>query len=47
MKTITAQKIPKKSIFRKSRIEKMPKEKSSMVFLGHDNWNLVNFLKNK
>lgn len=43
MKTITAQKIPKKSIFFKNklRLEKSPKNKSAMVFLGHHNWNMV------
>lgn len=42
MKTITAQKIPKKSIlFRNKKIEKIPKDNSSVVFLGHHNWNLV------
>lgn len=44
MKTITAQKIPKKSIFFKNnklKLEKSPKNKSAMVFLGHHNWNMV------
>ena len=43
MKTITAQKIPRRSIFHKSktRIAKTPKDNSSVVFLGHHNWNLV------
>ena len=41
MKTITAQKIPRKNGKLKTRVEKNPKDKSSMVFLGHHNWNLV------
>lgn len=45
MKTITAQKIPRRSIFhkKKTRIEKAPKDAGHMVFLGHHNWNLVLF----
>lgn len=46
MKTITAQKIPRRSIFKKKKtgIEKAQKDNSSVVFLGHHNWNLVDFI---
>ncbi len=40
MKTVTAQKIPKKNYFFKGKKE-MKNEKASLVFLGHQNWNLV------
>jgi len=42
MKTITAQKIPKK-IATLSRHQKnnQKEQQSSMVFLGHHNWSLV------
>lgn len=40
MKTVTAQKIPKKNFFFKGKKE-MKNEKGSLVFLGHHNWNLV------